>query len=183
MLVFVPSWISCKLGIDHTQSSMRTLLIQCFHVLIVLIAHQVERCISMLFLVYFFAQVFSLGQFTPCQACLLGSFWRRRKVHPWKKYTRAPCKIACTGKVFHENEHPQESAQWKPGIFETQASIFSTSFFLFRCVKIHSVTDLHFGSGFNSQTQYKLRSLNNGFPKWFWLHETIDALYFYKYNP
>ena len=37
---------------------MRPLLIQCFHVLIVLIAHQVERCISMLFLVSFFAQVF-----------------------------------------------------------------------------------------------------------------------------
>ena len=77
----------------------------------------------------------------------------------------------------------KKSAQWKPGIFETQASIFSTSFLLFRCVKIHFVTDLHFGSGFNSQTQYKFRSLNNGFPKWFWLHETINALYFYKYNP
>ena len=105
---FVPFWISCKLGIQFTQSNIRPLIIQCFHVLIVLIAHQVGRCISMLFLVSFFAQFFSLGQFTPCQACLLGSFWRRRKVQPWKKHTRAPCKIACTGKVHHENEHPQE---------------------------------------------------------------------------
>ena len=162
---------------------MRPLLIQCFHVLIVLIAHQVERCISMLFLVSFFAQFFSLGQFTPCQACLLGSFGGEEK-----------CSLGKSTHVHHVKLHVQEkcamkmsthkkSAKWKPGIFETQASIFPTSFFLFRCVKIHSVTDLHFGSGFNSQTQYKFRSLNNGFPKWFWLHETIDALYFYKYNP
>ena len=112
MLAAVP-WISCKLGMDLTRSSMRPLIIQCFHVLIVLIAHQVGRCISMLFLESFFAQFFSLGQFTPCQACLLGSFWRRRKVQPWKKYTRAPCKIACTGKVYHENEHPQEKCTMK----------------------------------------------------------------------
>ena len=115
----------------------------------------------------FLLRFFSLGQFTPCQACLLGSFWRRRKVQPWKKYTRAPCKIACTGKVYHENEHPQEKCVHHENLaFLRHRRQFSPlpSLFL-EDRELHSVTDLHFESNFNSQTQYKFWSLNIWFPK------------------
>ena len=88
-------------------------------------------------------------------------------MQPWKKYTRAPCKIACTGKVYHENEHPQEKCVHHENLaFLRHRRQFSPlpSLFL-EDRELHSVTDLHFESNFNSQTQYKFWSLNIWFPK------------------